>query len=327
MGLLGLLAPSGGSMKEIGFLFPGQGAQAIGMGYDFFKNSQEARSAFERADHLLDFRLSKLCFEGPDEELTRTRNAQIAIFVTSLATLASVRTIYPQLRPTLACGLSLGEFTALVALEAISFEDGLQLVRKRGELMEEANEKNPGTMASIIGLPLNDCRRLCEETGTELANLNSREQIVISGSVEAVNNACHAAKTKGAKRAILLKVGGAFHSSLMVSAKAGLEKALLKIKIMEPKGTFIPNITGEPVSNPDVIRTSLAEQLTHPVQWIKTMETVGKLGLTELLEIGPGRVLKGLARKTNAELNVTAIEKKSDLEQLKPLLNTPINAT
>ena len=185
--------------------------------------------------------------------------------------------------------------------------------------MEEAAHKNPGTMASILGLSIKDCTALCEETGTELANLNSNDQIVISGSIDKVNKACEVAKTKGAKRAIPLKVGGAFHSSLMSHAKIGLEEALEKVVIDKPKGTFIPNVTGEPVSDPKTIRLLLAKQLTNPVQWIKTMETAGRLGIKEYLEIGPGRVLKGLARKINPELNVTSIEKKADLDQLKPI--------
>lgn len=306
-------------MKEFGFLFPGQGAQTVGMGKDFYESSPEAKSVFDRANQILGFPLTKLCFEGPDEELTRTVNAQIAIFVTSIAMLEAVRAQHPSLRPKLACGLSLGEFTALVALESILFEDGLRLVRRRGELMEDANRKNPGTMASILGLTEKDCASLCSETGTELANLNSPEQFVISGPAEAVNKACKIAKIKGAKRAILLKVGGAFHSSLMEHAKAGLEDTLRKINIKAPKGIFIPNVTGEPVSEPETIRALLAKQLTSSVQWIKTMESVGHVGKTELLELGPGRVLKGLARKINSNLSVVSIEKRTDLEQLKPI--------
>ncbi len=307
-------------MKEVGFLFPGQGAQSVGMGQDFYQNSPEARSLFDRSNQILGFELTKLCFEGSDEELMRTVNAQIAIFVTSLAVLQAVQSQYPKLKMKFACGLSLGEFTALIALEAISFEDGLKLVRRRGELMEEANQKKPGTMASILGLSVKDCASLCQETGTELANLNGSDQIVISGPMDSVNKACEVAKTKGAKRAIPLKVGGAFHSSLMEHAKAGLEDALHKVSIKPPKGIFIPNVTGEPVSNPETIRALLSKQLTSSVQWIKTMETVAGLGSFELLELGPGRVLKGLARKINPKLNVTSIEKKADLEQLKPIL-------
>lgn len=306
-------------MKPIGFLFPGQGAQFVGMGADFYKENQTARKIFNDADHQLGFSLSKLCFEGPDVELTRTMYAQVSIFVTSIAVLESVEAAFPRLKPSLACGLSLGEFSSLVALDAISFEDGLALVKKRGQSMEEAAQKNPGTMASIIGLTIEECSDVCKEAGTEVANLNSHDQIVISGSVDAVNQACELAKTKGAKRAILLKVGGAFHSSLMSSARSGLEEALKQVKITEPKGTFIPNVSGEIVSDPNRIRQLLADQLTSPVQWVKTMETATRIGIREYFEIGPGRVLKGLARKINPKLIVTSIEKNSDLGSLKPI--------
>lgn len=186
--------------------------------------------------------------------------------------------------------------------------------------MEEANQKNPGTMASILGLTVQDCASICKETRTELANLNSYEQIVISGPIDAVNHACQIAKTKGAKRAIPLKVGGAFHSSLMAYARTGLEEALRKIKIEEPQGIFIPNVTGEPISKPEMIRMLLSEQLTRPVQWVKTTESIGRLGITELLEIGPGHVLKGLVRKINPKLNIMSVEKTTALEQLNPIL-------
>ncbi|MBI4368275.1 MAG: ACP S-malonyltransferase [Candidatus Omnitrophica bacterium] len=307
-------------MKNIGFLFPGQGAQTVGMGQEFYRKSLEARKVYEEADRTLGFSLSKLCFEGPETELTRTVNAQIAIFVTSIAVLAAIRTLYPELRPDLACGLSLGEFTALVVLKAVSFEEGLRLVRRRGELMEEANQKNPGTMASILGLSAQDCALVCRETGAELANINSPEQIVISGGREVLKKACEVAKQKGAKRTIPLKVGGAFHSSLMAHARSGLEQALAQTKIETPEGTFIPNVTGEPVSEPERIRRLLSQQLTSPVEWVKSMETAGRLGVIELFEIGPGRVLKGLAQKINSKLRVTCVEKPSELEELKTIL-------
>ncbi|MBI4358894.1 MAG: ACP S-malonyltransferase [Candidatus Omnitrophica bacterium] len=314
--------PSGGDgdVKEIGFLFPGQGAQAVGMGQDVYIKSKEGRAVFDQANEMVGFPLSNLCFDGPDSELTRTVNAQIAIYVTSMAVLRALQAFSSQLRPVLACGLSLGEFTALVALDAISFEDGLNLVQRRGELMEEANQKNPGTMASILGLSLEDCTALCKETETELANLNSYDQMVISGTVDAVRQACEVAKKKGAKRALPLKVGGAFHSSLMIHARKGLEEALHKVKIKEPNGTFISNVTGEPVSNPETIRSLLAKQLTSPVQWVKTIEAIGRMGLKELFELGPGGVLKGLARKINPTLKVTSVETNAELEELKVIL-------
>ncbi len=302
------------------FLFPGQGAQFPGMGKDFYTASGKARELFDRADQILGRSISKLCFTGPEEELTKTANAQSAIFVTSLAALEAARALYPNFKPALACGLSLGEFTALVALEAMTFEEGLRLVQKRGELMEAACQKHPGTMASLMGLSLELCQEICKRTGAELANLNSPDQTVISGTVAQVQNACREAEAKGAKRALPLKVGGAFHSSLMKDAEAGLREALKSIPIREPKGKFIPNATATPEHNPERIRALLAEQLTHPVQWTKTMERVVSLGLKQLFEIGPGRVLKGLARKINSQLNVRNIEKQADLESLKSIL-------
>ncbi len=307
-------------MKSIGFLFPGQGAQYIGMGQDFYASSQPAKSVFDQADQILGYKISEVCFHGPESELTRTINAQLGIFVTSLAILKTLQVLFPQMKPSLACGLSLGEFTALVALESLTFEDGLRLVKRRGELMEEACQKNPGTMASLLGISIENCLALCKETNTELANLNSPDQLVISGAVEAIQKACELAKSKGAKRAIPLKVGGAFHSSLMNHAKKGLEEALQKVTISAPKGTFIPNVIGAPVSDPGSIRVLLAKQLTSSVQWIKTMESASQFQSMDFLELGPGKVLKGLAKKINPNVNVVNVEKKEDLEQLKPIM-------
>jgi len=277
------------------------------MGHDLYEESTHAHRLFDEADQQLGFSLSKLCFEGPEELLTRTVHAQIAIFVTSLAIDRALRARSPETEPQLACGLSLGEFTALVCLRSISLADGLGLVRRRGELMEEACKNLPGTMASILGLPFDEVQSICRETGVEIANFNSREQIVISGPVDAVENACTLAKEKNAKRAFRLNVGGAFHSSLMKEAQTGLEAALRAVEINEPEDTFIANVTGEAVSAPEEIRTLLARQLTHPVQWVKTMETVRRLGITELLEVGPGRVLKGLAKKIDSAFHVTSV--------------------
>ena len=301
-------------MKKIGLLFPGQGAQTVGMGCDLYESYAPARHVFDHANDQLGYSLTALCFKGPESDLTQTLHAQVAIFVTSLATLAALRSIFPKFKPHLACGLSLGEFTSLVALESISFEEGLNLVRRRAQLMEEACQKQPGTMASLLGFSEARCNELCRETGVELANLNSPEQMVISGPVAKVEKACQVAKAKGAKRVIPLKVSGAFHSSLMEHARAGLEAALAHTEIKAPLGLFIPNVTGTPVSNPDQIKLLLAKQLICPVQWIKTMTTVSESGVTECLEIGPGRVLKGLAKKNNPNLNVTSIATQTELE-------------
>lgn len=316
-----------GAQNSFVFLFPGQGTQFPGMGKDFYGASPKARDLFDRADRVLERSISKLCFTGSEEELTKTANAQIAIFVTSLAALEAARALCPHFKPALACGLSLGEFTALVALEAMTFEEGLQLVQKRGELMEAACRKNQGTMASLMGLPLKTCLEISKKTGAELANLNSPDQTVISGTLEQVQNACREAEAKGAKRAILLKVGGAFHSSLMKDAEAGLKEVLKSVTLREPKGKFIPNVTGALEGNPEKIRALLAEQLTRPVEWTKTMEQVLSLGFSRIFEIGPGRVLKGLARKINPALNVRNIEKQTDLESFQSTLEGSLHGT
>jgi [acyl-carrier-protein] S-malonyltransferase len=306
-------------MKKIGFLFPGQGAQFVGMGSDFYQQAPEAKRLFDCADQILGFSLSKLCFSGPEPELIRTVNCQIAIFVTSIAILEVVRKTYPELKPAIGLGLSLGEFTALTALNSITFEDALKLVQKRAELMEKAGQNHPGTMASILGFPQESCEAVCKEAGCVCANFNSPDQIVISGTFESVEKACQLAETKGAKRAIRLKVGGAFHSPLMEDAEIGLKEALTKVAIRKPEGAFIPNVTGKPVEDPETIRALLADQLTHSVQWVTSVNTAAALDISEYVEIGPGRVLKGLVRRINSNLTVHNVEKFENLENLKIL--------
>ena len=314
-------------MKKIGLIFPGQGAQYVGMGKDLCAQSTEARQIFDWADQKLGFSISKICFEGPEDTLTRTVHAQLAIFVTSLAALTAIRTRCPQLRVDFGCGLSLGEFTALVALEAVSLDDGLSIVRQRGELMEVACQKSPGTMASILNLSLDGCRKVCERSGAEIANINSPSQIVLSGSQEAIARAIIAAKEEGAKRAIPLNVGGAFHSSLMSSAREGLEVALQAIEIQKPNGVFIPNVTGKPVSEPGEIRSLLARQLTSSVEWVQSMRTAAEMGFQELVEVGPGKVLKGLAKKIDSSINVSNVSSNDELEHFSATLSGVLNDT
>ncbi len=305
--------------EKIGVLFPGQGSQFVGMGKDLYDKFPSAKQVFENANDTLGYPLTEICFAGPEEKLTRTFYAQPAIFVTSLAAWTVLKEKFPDLVPGFSAGLSLGEFTALVAAGSISPEEGLKLVQKRAEAMERAAEKTPGTMASILGMGEADCLAIAKEAGCELANLNTPEQMVLSGTFETVEKGCVLAESKGAKKAIRLKVGGAFHSSLMKAAKDDLEKALAATKIQTPQCTFIPNVLGTPVSDAEQIRGLLARQLMSSVRWVDTMARAQETGLTLFLEIGPGKVLKGLAKKCQPGLSVEPVGTSEDFDKLQNL--------
>ena len=304
---------------KIGFLFPGQGAQYVGMGQDWAGRFAEAKRIYEEADKLLGFSICQLCFDGPEEKLTQTLYAQPAIFVTSLAILAVIQGKVPDLFPDFVAGLSLGEFTALTASQSLSFSEGLKLVQTRAELMEKAASETQGSMVSILGLNQQKCETIAKESGVQFANLNAPVQFVLSGETQAVAHAARLAESRGAKRAIRLKVGGAFHSPLMDSAKKGLQRMLKQVSILAPKAFFVANASAEPETHPERIRTLLGEQLTSSVRWIETMERARSLGVCHFIEIGPGRILKGLAKRIDPTLEVVSLEKVSDLE---PLLQT-----
>ncbi|MBI3313060.1 MAG: ACP S-malonyltransferase [Candidatus Omnitrophica bacterium] len=300
----------------VGFLFPGQGAQYVGMGKDLAVSFETAKKIYEKADSILGYSISRLCFEGPEEELTRTVYAQPAIFVTSITALSVLREKYPDINPGFSAGLSLGEFTALVACGSISFEDGLRLVDRRARAMEKCAQNHPGTMASIMGLTEADCQEIAKEAGCEVANINTSDQIVLSGKLDTIQTACSLAEAGGAKRAIVLKVGGAFHSSLMKDAKNELESALASTSIASPRGIFISNALGDPVSDPEKIRKLLAMQLISPVRWTQTMQHADQAGMSLFLEIGPGKVLKGLARKGYTNVKVEACGSVDDIHKI-----------
>ena len=289
-------------------LFPGQGSQYVGMGKELCERFSGAREAFDRADEILGENLSSICFEGPEEVLRETRNTQPALFVKSWAVWTQVR---GALTPSWVAGHSLGEYSALAAAGAISFEDGLRAVRKRGELMFESGVKRPGTMAAILGLGADQVEALCDEAGAagvvEPANLNCPGQVVVSGEVAGVEKAVELAPAHGAKKALVLNVSGAFHSSLMEDAKRELAEFLGGIEIRDASVPVIANVSARPVTAADEIRTNLVEQMTSPVRWEESMRFLLDEGAEDLYEIGAGRVLKGLLRSIERSARCTSV--------------------
>jgi [acyl-carrier-protein] S-malonyltransferase len=299
--------------RDRAFVFPGQGAQSVGMGKDLYEQFPAARELFDRADEILQFKLSRVIFEGPEEELQQTRNAQPAIAVTSLALLKVAFEVSPSLhlKPAFVAGHSLGEYSALVAAGSLGFDDCIRLLRARGELMQAAGEKNPGTMAAVLGLDVPDCEDVCREAGAEICNINAPGQIVIGGRREAVVRALDYAKARGAAKVIPLSVSGAFHSSLMRPAAEGMATQVATANVADPMIPVIANCTAAPVSNETDIRHELVDQIAKPVQWSRTVEYLAEQGVETFVEFGPGRVLtaiiKRMLRKSNT-INVNDAE-------------------
>ncbi len=278
------------------------------MGRDLYEAHAVARELYDRADSVLGRPLSRLCFEGPDGELSKTTNAQPAIYVTSLACLAVARgvTALPH-DPAFVAGHSLGEYTALAAAGAIGFDDGLRLVEQRGKLTQAAADATPGGLAAVLGLDDATTEAVCAEAGAEVCNINSPGQLVIGGTKDAVAKACALAVERGARRAIPLDVGGAFHTSLMAPAAAGMRQAVEAIDVRSPAIPVVANDRGAAITDPAEIRIELVYQLTHPVRWVQCVEYMAQHGVTEFIEIGPGRVLTGLIKRIAKDAQVRNI--------------------
>jgi [acyl-carrier-protein] S-malonyltransferase len=283
------------------YVFPGQGAQFPGMGKDLYDKSPAAKEMFEKANLILGFRITDLMFAGTEEDLKQTKVTQPAIFLHSTI-LATV--LGDTFLPEMVAGHSLGEFSALVANRSLSFEEGLTLVSKRALAMQKACEKNPSSMAAILGLDDSVVEEVCSSINEVVvpANYNSRGQIVISGSNEGIDKAIEALKAKGAKRALKLAVGGAFHSPLMESARVELEEAIRTAHFKKPVCPVYQNVNAKPSYNPDIIRKNLVDQLTSPVRWTQTILNMIAGGATSFTEVGPGCVLQGLIKKVNKDI-------------------------
>jgi len=303
-------------MVECAYIFPGQGAQYPGMGKDLYNDYEAARAIFEQANRALGFDIAKLCFEGPAEELTRTENCQPAILTVSIAALKAFMSQNKRFDPKAVLGLSLGEYSALVAAGAVAFGDAVRLVRLRGRFMEEAAKELPGKMVSVMGVSFDAAQAICQESGCEIANLNCPGQIVLSGSSDSIDKAMSISKQKGASKAILLNVSGAFHSSLMSRAGQRLKEEISKISFFEPELPVISNINATPESSPDAIKENLIDQVSCSTRWEESIRYVVSKNINTFLEIGPGRVLKGLMKRIDPGPTVHNIDKSEDIKNL-----------
>jgi [acyl-carrier-protein] S-malonyltransferase len=304
---------------RVGYLFPGQGAQAVGMGKELYDNSPAAREVFDQIDESLGRSLTKVLFEGPEEDLRQTINAQPGIMAVSLACVKAMEEtldIRDMPQPVVMAGHSLGEYTALAVAGVLDIADTAKLVQMRGQLMQEACEQNPGTMAAILGLDQMALEEVARETGVWVSNINTAEQIVISGDRLGIAQAMDLAEARGAKKVIALRVGGAFHSGLMEPARAGLVEAIENITFNTPIVPIIANCTGTPLDTAESIKEELVAQVSGCVQWKQSVDYMMGTGVDSFLEIGPGRALSGMVKRINRKAEIANI---GDLESIMKL--------
>lgn len=294
-------------MKKTAMVFAGQGAQAVGMGKDLIAAYPECKDLYDRASAVLGFDLARLCAEGPIEEITRSDNCQPAIFVTSAACQVALKKQCPDLQISGVAGLSLGEWTALFAGGVLSFEDAIKVLKVRGKAMQEACEERSGGMVSVMGLGMAELEKVCAASGVQMANINSTEQIVLSGDKDKIVEAEKMAQAAGAKKTVVLPVAGAFHSPLMASAAGKLEQVLAGVTLQAPVIPVVSNVTGRPHGSPAEIKALMVRQVTSSVQWVGSIEWFKQGGVTEYIECGPGKVLSGLIKRIDKEASALSI--------------------
>jgi [acyl-carrier-protein] S-malonyltransferase len=308
------------SAMTIALLFPGQGSQSVGMGKELAENHAVARQTFDEADAALGYKLSQLCFEGPEEQLKLTEITQPAILTVSVAAFRVLKEKVPQLRPAFVAGHSLGEYSAHVAAGTLSFADAVRTVRNRGKYMQTAVPVGVGAMAAILGMPIEPLQAVCNDAAqgevVSPANINSPEQIVISGSAAAVQRAADLAKERGAKRAIMLQVSAPFHCALMQPAQDSLAKDLSALSFNAPQIPVVKNIDGQATTSAEQARAALVQQVTGAVQWVKSMQTLISSGVDTFVEVGPGKVLCGLMRQIDRSKTCMNVEDEASLQKI-----------